>query len=103
MMPPKESLCTQSPRARGTVLRLCGICLMIGGASPFVAASPAAGGPSSPAVNPGDARGGAKLGLQESDKPGRAMVKGWEPPRKSVGWGDTPYRVRSLHSPALKG
>jgi len=100
MMPPKESLCTQSPRARGTVLRLCGICLMIGGASPFVAASHAAGGPSSPAVNPGDARVVAKLGLQESDKPVREMVKGWKPPRKIVVCVDTPDRIAWLQSAA---
>jgi len=79
---------------------LGGICLMIGGASAFVAVSQAASGPSSPRADPGDARVVAKLGLQESDKPVREMVKGWKPPRKIVVRVDTPDRTAWLQSAA---
>ena len=100
MMPPNESLCTQSSRACGKVVRLGGICLMIGGASAFITACHTAGGPSSPAADPGDARAVAKLGLQESDKPVRELVKGWKPPRKIVVSVDTPDRIAWLQPAA---
>jgi phosphoglycerate dehydrogenase-like enzyme len=44
----------------------------------------------------------AKLGLQESDKPVREMVKGWKKPRKIVVRVDTPERIAWLQ-PAAPG
>src|SRR6266852_2421551 len=100
MMPPQESLCTRLSRPRSRASMLGGICLMIGGASAFVVVSQAASGPSSPRADPGDARVVAKLGLQESDKPVREMVKGWKPPRKIVVRVATPDRAAGLQSAA---
>jgi phosphoglycerate dehydrogenase-like enzyme len=73
---------------------------MIGGALAFVGASHAASGPGAPPADPEDARVVAKLGLQESDKPVREMVKGWKPPRKIVVSVDTPDRIAWLQSAA---
>src|SRR6266852_4438326 len=100
MMPPQESLCTRLSRPRSRASMLGGICLMIGGASAFVVVSQAASGPSSPPADPEDARAVAKLGLQESDKPVREMVKGWKPPRKIVVRVDKPDRIAWLQSAA---
>ena len=101
MMPPQESLCTQSPRPSSTALRLGGICLTICVFSAFVGASHAASVPGSPpAADPGDASTVAKLGLQESDKPVRELVKGWKPPKKILVRVDRPDRIAWLQSAA---
>src|SRR6516164_170354 len=100
IMPPQESLCSQSPRPRGMALRRGVICLMLG-ASAFVGAFHTASGASSPpAADPGDASTVAKLGLQESDKPVREMVKGWKPPKKILVRVDKPDRIAWLQSAA---
>src|SRR5215472_4798941 len=99
-MPPQESLFTQPRRPRNRASPLGGIYLMIGGALAVVGASYAAGGPSAPPADPEDASVIAKLGLQESDKPVREMVKGWKAPRKIVVSVDTPDRIAWLQSAA---